>query len=86
MHGLWRSGIGRVRLCGTAPGFRFAPPAAFGAALLLAFLGFLAAVGVAVDGDDLGVVDEPVDEGDKAGGVWEGLAPLGEGAVRGDYG
>ena len=58
---------------------RAAPAAALGVALLLAFLGFLAAPGLAVDGDDLGVVDEAVDQGDDAGGVGEGFAPLGEG-------
>ena len=67
-------------------GLPASPPAALGAALLLAFLGFLAAPGLAVDGDDLGVVDEAVDQGDDAGGVGEGLAPLGEGPVGGDDG
>jgi hypothetical protein len=31
--------------------------------------------------DDLGPVDESVDDGDDAGGVWEDLAPLGKGLV-----
>ena len=57
------------------------PPPALCSALLLVFLGLLAAIGIAVDGDDLGVVDEAVDEGDDAGGVGEGFAPLSEGAV-----
>ena len=30
------------------------------------------------------MVDEPVDEGDDAGGVGEDLIPLGEGSVGGD--
>ena len=47
------------------------PPPPLGASDLLAFLGFLAAVGVAVDGEDFGVVDEPVDKGHEAGGVRE---------------
>ena len=58
--------------------------AALGAAYLLAFRGLLAAPGIAVDGDDLGVVDEAIDQGDDAGGVGEGLAPLGERSVGGD--
>ncbi len=55
-------------------------------ALLGAFLGLLEAVGFALDGDDLGVVDEAVDQGDDAGGVGEDLVPFGEGAVGGDQG
>ena len=74
-----------VGLPGTPATRGAAPPAALGAALLLAFLGLLAAPGLAVDGDDLGVVDEAVDQGDDAGGVGEGLAPLREGPVGGDY-
>ena len=67
-------------------GLSGSPAAALGAAYLLAFLGLLAAIGIAVDGDDLGVVDEAVDQGDDAGGVGEGLAPLGERPVGGDDG
>ena len=67
-------------------GLAGSPAAALGAACLLAFLGLLAAPGIAVDGDDLGVVDEAVDQGDDAGGVGEGLAPLGERSVGGDSG
>jgi hypothetical protein len=36
-----------------------------------AFPGFFGAVGFALDGDDLGVVHQPVDHGDHAGGVGE---------------
>ena len=54
-------------------GLPSSPPAALGAALLLAFLGLIAAPGLAVDGDD-------------AGGVGEGLTPLGEGPVGCDDG
>jgi len=51
-----------------------------------AFLGFLEAVGLAVEDDDFGVVHQPVDHGDDAGGIGEDLAPLGEGSVGGDEG
>jgi hypothetical protein len=44
-------------------------------------VGFLEAVGFPIDGEDLGVVDEPVDQGDDAGGVWEDLAPFGEWSI-----
>ncbi len=40
--------------------------------------GFLEAVGLALDGDDFGVVDEAIDQGDDAGGVGEDLVPFGE--------
>jgi hypothetical protein len=40
------------------------------------FLGFFEAVALGVDVDDLGAVDEAVDEGDDAGGVGEDLAQL----------
>jgi hypothetical protein len=43
--------------------------------------GFLEAVALGFDFDDLGAVDEAVDEGDDAGGVGEDLAPFGEGLV-----
>jgi len=45
---------------------------------------FLGAVGAAFDDDDLGAVDQAIDQGDHAGGVGEDLLPLGEGAVGGD--
>jgi hypothetical protein len=44
-------------------------------------LGFLEAIAVGLDLDDLGAMDEPVDEGDDAGGVREDFAPLREGLV-----
>ena len=37
----------------------------------------------AVDGEDLGVVDDAVDQRDHAGGIGEDLGPFGERAVRG---
>jgi hypothetical protein len=39
-------------------------------------LGFLEAVALGFDFDDLGALDEAVDECDDAGGVGEDLAPL----------
>jgi hypothetical protein len=54
--------------------------------LLGAFPGFFGAVGVALDGDDLGVVHQAVDHGDHAGGVGEDLTPFGKCAVGGDDG
>ena len=53
-------------------------------ALLGAFLRLLEAIGFALDGEDLGVVDQAIDHGDDAGGVWKDLAPFGEGPVGGD--
>ena len=47
---------------------------------------FLEAVAFALDGEDLGVVDEAIDQGDDAGGVGEDLAPFCERAVGGDHG
>ena len=52
--------------------------------LLGSFLGLLEAIGFALDGEDLGVVDQAIDQGDDAGGVWKDLAPFGEGPVGGD--
>jgi hypothetical protein len=58
-----------------------------GVALRLAFLGFLGAIGLAVDAHDLGAVHQPVHQRDHAGGVGEDLVPLAEGPVRGqDHG
>jgi transposase-like protein len=51
-----------------------------------AFAGFAHAVGLALDGQDFGVVDQAVDDRDDAGGIEERRAPLGEGAVGGDQG
>ena len=56
-------------------------PPPLGGVLGRAFLGLLEAVGVALDRDDLGVVEQAIDEGDDAGGAGEDLAPFGEGAV-----
>jgi len=42
------------------------------------------AVGVAVEGDDVGVVDEAVDGGGGDDVVAEGFAPAGEREVRGE--
>ena len=44
-------------------------------------LGFLEAVALGVDVDDLGPMNEPIDERDDAGGVREDFAPRGEGLV-----
>ena len=41
-----------------------------------AFLGFLEAVTLPFQGDDLGPMHEAVDEGDDAGGVGEDLCPF----------
>src|SRR5208282_603053 len=54
--------------------------------LLSALFSLLETVGIAVDGDDLGVVDEAVDQRDDAGGAGEHLVPVGERAVGGDQG
>ena len=51
-----------------------------------AFLGFLEAIGLAVEGDDLGVMDQPVDERDDASGIAEHLVPLGKRPVRSNDG
>ena len=45
------------------------------------FLGFLAAVGFAFDGDDLGVMNETVDHGDGAAGVGKHFRPFREAFV-----
>ena len=52
----------------------------------IAVFSLLETVGIAVDGDDVGVVDEAVDERDDAGGAGEHLVPVGERAVGGDQG
>jgi hypothetical protein len=49
--------------------------------LELTLLGFLEAVAVAVDFENLGAMDEAVDEGDGAGGMREDLGPVVEGLV-----
>ena len=52
--------------------------------LVGSFLGLLEAIGFGLDGEDLGVVDQAIDQGDDAGGIWKDLAPFGEGPVGGD--
>ena len=49
-----------------------------------ALSGLLQTVGFTVDLDDFASMNEAVDERDHAGGVWEQLAPRGEGAICGD--
>jgi hypothetical protein len=51
-----------------------------------AFFGFFGAIGVTLDGADLGVVHQPIDHRDDTSGVREDLAPFGEGAIGGDDG
>jgi hypothetical protein len=53
-------------------------------ALLGSFAGLLEAIGFALDGEDLGVVDQAIDQRDDAGGVWKDLAQFGERPVGGD--
>jgi hypothetical protein len=53
--------------------------------LLGAFGGFLLAVGLAVDLDDLGAVDDAIDQGADARRTGEDLRPLGEGLVAGQH-
>ena len=48
-----------------------------------AFLSFFEAIAVAVDGEDLGAMHQPIDEGDDAGGVGEDLVPFAKAFVRG---
>src|SRR6185503_8508849 len=67
-----RGGARALRLALGGPGLRL-----FGGALG----GLLEAEAVALDGEDLGAVEEPVDEGDDAGRVGEDRGPLGEGLV-----
>ena len=49
----------------------------------LLFLCFFQSVGVGVDGDNFGVMDESVHKSDNAGGGGEDLAPLAKGFVGG---
>ena len=49
-----------------------------------AFSGFLESIAIPVDADELGAVNESVDEGDDAGSGGEDLGPLGEGLVGGE--
>lgn len=48
--------------------------------------GLFVAIGFALEGDDLGVMDETIDERDDAGGVGEDLRPVRERAVGSDQG
>jgi hypothetical protein len=50
-------------------------------ALFGVFFCLFEAIGLAFDGDDLGMVDQAVDQRDDTGGVGKDLVPLGEGAV-----
>src|SRR3954447_10528770 len=58
--------------------------AALAGAPLGALASLLGAIGLALNGDDLGVVEQTVDQGDDAGGAGKGLAPFGERAAGGD--
>ena len=83
---VWTAGAGWAAATGSGRilwRWRLGSAALFGA-LLGALACFLGAVGLAFDGDDLGAVDQTVDEGDNAGGVGEDLAPFGEGTIGGD--
>lgn len=53
------------------------------AALLGSFSGLFEAIRLTLDGEDLGVVDQPVDEGHDTGGVREHLIPFAKGFVGG---
>ena len=48
-----------------------------------ALLGFLESKALALDGEQLGAVHEPVDEGDHTGGVGEDVVPFTEDFVGG---
>jgi hypothetical protein len=50
-------------------------------ALLGALFGLLETIGLSLDGDDLDLVNEAIDQGDDAGDVGKDLTPLG---VAGD--
>jgi len=42
---------------------------------------FSSAIAIAFDRRDFGMMNEPVDEGDDAGGAWENTGPIGEGKM-----
>ena len=69
--------MGSILGIGLGTGLRFTGGALF-ATLLSAFLSLLKAIGLALDGDDLGVMDEAIDQGDDTGGAGEDLVPFGE--------
>src|SRR5487761_2052070 len=89
---LWRDGVlgHRCKRHGIAAAWllcvwpSFSCPALLGA-LFGSFVGFLDAVGFAVDGDDFRVVHEAIDHGDDASGIWEDVAPFGEWPVGGHH-
>ena len=47
-------------------------------------MSFLEAIGIAFDGDDLGVVQETVDQRDDTGGVRKDFVPFSERTIGGD--
>ena len=57
---------------------RFLAGVHLGGTVCGALLGFLEAIAVAGEGEDLGAVHEPIDERDDAGGVGEDLIPFAE--------
>jgi hypothetical protein len=79
----WRDGDGR--LSAGPPALQFCFFALFGAHFG-AFLSFFIAVGVPVQIDNFGVVDEAIDERDNARRVREDVIPLGERLVGSDDG
>src|SRR3954468_15845743 len=66
--------------CAGWGGLGLAGAAAAGAEFA-ALLGFFEPVGIGLNGDDLGIMDEAVDQRDDAGGGGKDLVPLGEGAI-----
>ena len=62
---------------------RLGPPAVSGT-LFSAFGCLFEPIGFGVDGDDLGMMDEAINERGDAGGVREDVPPIGEGTICGD--
>ena len=60
--------------------------AALARALIGAFARFLEPVGLTLDGNDLGVVDQTIDQRYDASGIGKHLTPLGERPIGGDQG
>src|SRR5205085_3344264 len=79
-RGPWLEG---GRYGGSGPGLELPGAAVLGLSSR-PLLGFLESVGLAVELNDLGMVDESIDECDHAGGAGEHFVPLGEGFVGGD--
>src|SRR5215471_19483858 len=50
--------------------------------MLGAFASLFNTIGIALDGDNLGVVEQTIDKGDNAGSVGEDFTPLAESAIR----